>query len=486
MSLRGQVLHSLKWLTAARFVGQAFAWATTLVVIRLLDPSDYGLMAMATIIVGFASLFRELGLYTAIVQSPNLTDRHVEQSFGLLILVNSSLYGLLLLIAPWVAAFFGDPRLTEIIWVLGLQFPLAAVGVVQDAMLSRRMAFKGKSFANLAAMLSNSAVTLSLALSGFGVWALVWGSLTWSIVLSTGLVVAARHWCRPRFSQVGMRELVQFGSFVTVTRVLWYAYQQADKLIIGKVLGKEALGQYAVAMQLASMPLQKFSSLMNQVGLAAYSMVQADRSAIRFYYCKAVRMVAFFSFPVFWGISSISPELVNVVLGETWQPAILPLAILSLIMPTRMIASAGSAAFEGIGKPQIAAGNVLITFLVMLPAFLIGVQWGLVGVSLAWLVTFPPLFLVRLHRSLPAIGVSMRQYFSSIAGPATGAIAMFVAVALTRVTIVDPYLPPVAGLAFLIIVGALCYALFMWIFQRGTCREVLRLVSQKKQTRDPA
>lgn len=479
MSLRTDVLHSIKWLAAGRFSGQLVLWVITLVVIRLLDPEDYGLMALAGVMIGFADLFREMGLYSAMVQRRELSQRQVEQSFGLLIIANGLLYVLLLVTAPLIAGFFGDPRLEAMIRVLGIQFPLASVGVVQDAMLSRRMAFKPKSFVNLAAMLSNGFVTLGLALSGYGVWALVLGSLAGATVRPVGLVLAARHWCRPRFSWAGMSEMARFGGFVTASRVLWYFYARADVLIIGKLLGNHVLGFYAVALQLASMPMQKLSGLLGQVGFAAYSTVQHDLAVVRANYLKVLRMISFFAFPIFFGISSIAPDLVPVVLGEQWRPAILPLQILSLIMPIRMISTAGGSVVEAIGKPQVGTVNLMIACVLMPPAFFVGAWYGgLIGVSIAWLTAFPVLVLIRLSRSLPHIGVTVGMYVRSVARPATGAATMYLAVIAAREAVAEPFLHPISGLVFLIGTGALTYVAYMGLLCLRECREVVSLLRQ--------
>ncbi|MES1930679.1 polysaccharide biosynthesis protein [Salinisphaera dokdonensis CL-ES53] len=477
MSLRTEVLHSLKWLAAARFLGQTILWAITLVVIRLLSPEDYGLMALATVMIGFAELFREMGLYSAMVQRRDLTQREIEQSFGLLIIGNGCIYALLFAGAPGIALFFGDERLTTMIRVLGLQFPLAAVGVVQDAMLSRSMKFKAKSFVNFAAMMSNGAFTLTFALLGYGVWALVFGSLAGAVVRPVGLLLVVRHRCRPRFSVAGMGQMSRFGGYVTASRVLWYFYSRADIFIVGKLLGHEILGFYAVSLQLASMPMQKLSGLINQVGLAAYSSVQADIEIVRAHYLKVVRLISFFAFPVFFGLSSVAPELVSVVLGVQWEPAILPLQLLTLVMPLRMISNAGSPALEAIGKPEIGTGNLVIASVIMPPAFLLGtVMGGLTGVSIAWVIAFPVLVLLRLRRSLPPIGVRISEYFLAISRPAFGATVMYGAVVVARESVATLLPNPILGLIFLIGIGALVYAALMGGVYRRESREVFELV----------
>lgn len=481
MSLRTDVLHSLKWLAGVRFGGQLIAWAITIVVIRILKPADYGLMAIAEVLIGFAILFQELGLYSAMVQKRDLTHRQTEQAFGFLIVTNLCIYALVFSIAPLLAGFFDDPRLTNIVRVLAIQFPLTSFGVVQDAMLSRNMRFKRKSLANLAITLGNGFTTLGFALAGAGVWALVFGSLAGAVIRPVALTVAARHWCRPRFSREGMSEMLHFGGFVTVNRLLWYFYSRSDVFIIGKLLGKELLGFYSIAMQLASLPMQKVSELLDQVGFAAYSTVQHDMAAIRSHFLKAIRVLSFLAFPVFWGIASISPELVNIVLGQRWEKAIVPLQLLGLVMPIRMIGHGTGSPLLAIGRPQIATVNTFLALVIMVPAFFIGTYFGgLVGASLAWVIGYPILVVARLHFSLPPLGLTRRQYFGAMAGPALGGAVMYGTVMLVREAIAAPLLKPVAGMALLVVTGALVYFLFMWIFCRTRFLEIIALVVRKR------
>lgn len=480
MSLRSDVLHSLKWLAGARLVGQLVAWAITLVVIRILNPSDYGLMTIAEMMMGFAALFQEMGLYSAMVQKRDLTERQIEQSFGLLIIANIAIYAVVFMFAPLFASFFDDPRLTNIVRVLGIQFPLAAVGVVQDAMLSRSMNFKRKSLVNVAVIIGGGFTTLAFALAGAGVWALVYGALAGSVIRPIGLAWAAQHWCQPKFSRAGMTDMIRFGGFVTASRLIWYVYSQADVFIIGKLLGKEILGYYSIALQLASLPMQKTSSLLSQVGLAAYASVQQDIGVVRSHFCKAVRILSFISFPVFWGISSIAPDLIAVVLGNRWLPAVVPLQLLSLMMPLRMVSHSGTGALEAIGKPQIGTSNVLVALLIMPPAFFVGAYYGgLAGVCVAWLVAYPVVRVIQLRSALPPIGMTIGQYFLAMGGPALGGLVMYLAVIAARETIAGPFLKPALGLVFLSVVGVLVYAAFMWFLRRADCQEVLALLKKK-------
>jgi len=293
------------------------------------------------------------------------------------------------------------------------------------------------------------------------------------------LSLAARHWCRPRFSREGMAEMLHYGGFVTASGFLWYVYSRSDVFVIGKILGKEILGFYSIAMQLASLPIQKVGEILNQVGLAAYSSIQHDMAVIRSHYLKVIRMLSFVAFPIFWGISSVSPELVNVVLGQRWAPAILPLQLLSLVMPLRMVAHSGSP-LAAIGKPQIGTLNHFIALVIMLPAFVIGAYYGgLLGVSLAWVIAYPLVVLLRLGISMRPMGLRRRDYFTSLVGPAMGGAFMYVIVMLVRTEVVHPWLGPRLGLVMLVGVGILAYFAFMWLLRRNDCREIINFIKRK-------
>jgi O-antigen/teichoic acid export membrane protein len=219
--------------------------------------------------------------------------------------------------------------------------------------------------------------------------------------------------------------------------------------------------------------------ILNQVGLAAYSSIQHDIDTIRSHYLKVIRILSFLAFPIFWGISCVSPELVNVVLGQRWQPAIVPLQLLSLVMPFRMVSHSGSP-LSAIGKPQINTINNFIALLIMPPAFFIGAYYGgLTGVSVAWVVAYPLMIWFRLRVSLSPIGLSKIDYFRAMAGPAMGAAFMYLVVMLIRATVVGPRLGPRVGLALLTGAGVLAYFTFMWLLRRKDCREIGILVKRR-------
>jgi len=475
MSLRRQVLSGLRWTATAKFVSQLFTWSITIIVIRLLTPADYGLLAMATLFVGLLLLLTEFGIGAAVIQAEEVGVQTLRQVFALTILVDFGLFLFLFLAAPLVAAFFSEPRLIWIVRALALQFIVSIFGVVPASLLTRKLDFKSQSLIDLSGSVVGSLTTLGFAAAGFGVWALVWGNLAITVWRTAGLNLMCPfvHW--PDFSVKGTRALLFFGGNVTVARVLWFFYSQADVLVAGKLLGTELLGIYSIAMHFAGLPVRKISSVINQVSFPAFARVQADREKFASHFILATRALSFVAFPVLWGISCTAPELVRVLLGTKWEAAALPMQLLALIMPLYMMAPFMNSAAQGLGRMDIVLKQVLLASIVMPISFLIGSQWGIVGLSLAWVVAFPFVFVGSLIPFLRAINLRIMDVFSAMARPALAALGMYVVVTLAREAI-SPGTHIVIQLSVLVIIGALIYSALVIAINRDGFREIIGLL----------
>ena len=242
MDIRARVMSALRWSAAARFLGQLFSWTVTILVIRQLSPGDYGLMAMSMVVVSFLILLNTLGLDAVLVQQKNLPEQARRQIFTLVIVTNLVFFVLLLCAAPWIADFYGEPRLVLILQVLSLQFPLLIFETLPQSALERDIEFAGRSVVELLTMVLGSVCTLMLALAGYGVWALVWGTLVSNTARMIGLNLICRNLVWPSLSLQGMARHMTFGGLVSTDRGLWYVFSESDKFIGGKMLGHHQLG----------------------------------------------------------------------------------------------------------------------------------------------------------------------------------------------------------------------------------------------------
>lgn len=451
-----RVMTALRWTASLRFAGQFFSWFVTLIVIRILSPEDYGLLAMGTVITSLLTLLNTLGTGAVLVQKPNLAEETRRKVFGVVIVVNLAYFVGLQLAAPVVAAFYGEPSVEPVLRALALQFLLLIFEALPLAKLERAIEFKRMSIVDLVTLIVGSVTTLTMALLGFGVWALVIGNLVTISTKMIGLNLITRCLVRPSFDWSGMAKDFRFGIFVCLDRALGFVFMESDKFIGGRLLGAQALGYYAVASHIASLPIQKLAGLINSVAFPAFSRAHESLSEVAPYLQKAMRMMAIVAFPVFWGIASVSHELIEVVLGEKWLPAAPLIQVLALVMPVRMIGNILSPMLWGVGRPDVSATNFLIAAVVMAAAFVVGVRFGPIGLAYAWTSVYPVVFLVTLFRASKVVGARVSLLVQQIVPAVLCAGAMAVAVALCR-DLLPEDMPALARLPVLVPFGAAVY-----------------------------
>jgi teichuronic acid exporter len=469
-SLRRLVRDGVYWLTVVKIVSQVISWAITIYVMRVLSPSDYGLMAMAWVYMGFIALFNEVGLGAAIIQRKDLSQDDLSSICWGVFAINLALCLLALLSATLVADFYEEPRVADVLRVASIGFIIRGVSLVPSSILARELAFSKQSQTDLIANVSGAMATLWLATAGFGVWSLVWGLLVQDIA-RTLLSFFFYPW-KPNlsFSLSKIKGLVQFGAKVAMTRVLWYLSANADVLIAGKMLGKTQLGFYSVATQLASIPVDKMVSTITQVAFPALSKVQDDPSMLRRYFLKIVKVVAFAMFPACWGIYLVADSAVPLFLSEKWLPAVLPMQILSMVTACRAIQAINAPLEMAVGRAGIALLNVAIIGSVMALSFLVGSFYGLEGLAYAWLA-FPLVFLITTSITVRLIDLPLADYFRGLTHPFFGTGFMVLAVLTGQKLLLEGF-GLAAQFAGSIFLGVVSYLLYYVLFNRHMFVEV--------------
>lgn len=477
MSIRTQFLTGLKWTVVGRVATQIATWVVTIYVMRLVGPEDYGLMALAAIFSAFFALLSELGLGSAVVRSQDIEPRQLRQIFGIVLLSNTSICILVaFFIAPLASSFFGEARLELVLQVIVLQFLPAAFGVVPAALLTRDMKFQGRAVVDFASSFGGALITLAMAHWGYGVFALAWGSVAIAAIRAVGLNTLSPFVEMPLFQFSGSGTLLNFGRNVVQTQFLWFFYSQADAFIVGKVLGKHDLGIYSVSMDLASLPASRVSGILNQVVFPTLSKIQRDGGTIGKPLLKGMRGVSLLSFPVMWGISSVSPELIQAFLGEKWLEAILPLSLLCLIMPLRVLSPLMHNGLYAVGRADVSFQITGVTAAVMCSAFLVGVQFGLIGLSLAWVLVFPVVFMFNLLRAGKYLNLGAMEIISTLFRPALASGLMFVAVTITRQVLPWSHL---FNLMILVMAGMFTYSLFTFTFNSEGLQDARNMIRRR-------
>ncbi len=463
----------LAWTAAAKWTTQILSWASTLIVARLLTPDDYGIIGMATVFLGLVQLVSEFGLGAALIQQRDLSEDRISEINGLAVLIGILLFAAASLCAPLVTAFFHEPAVRWVVVALATQFVITSFQVVPNALLARTFQFRRLAVLDSIDALVQTAATLTLAVVGLGYWAIVLGGIGARIVTSGAyLIVAGHRMAWPRQLRQ-LHRVLTFGWQVVGSRLTYYVYSSADFAVIGRLLGKTALGAYSFGWNIASIPADKINSVMSRVMVPVFAEIQREPAALARYLTRLSEALVYTVLPASVGLALVAPDFVRVVLGERWLAAIVPLQLLSIHVTIRCVNGLFSQALLGIGETRQAL-RVGIWLVVTMPVlFVLGaVWWGPPGVALAWLVGHPLVSLPLLIRyTARRVAMPLAAFGAALLPPVVGTGVMVAAV-LGALALLPSGTTSVLRLTVGVGIGAAAYPAVMWLLYAPRLRDI--------------
>ncbi|HLV08407.1 MAG TPA: lipopolysaccharide biosynthesis protein [Croceibacterium sp.] len=468
-----KVRQAVIWRSGSQIVAQAIAWGSTFLVIRLLDPSDYGLFAMTQVVLVLLNVMNGYGMASALIRAETVTPRQLSQVLGLLLLLNGALAAAQFATAPWVAAYYRQPMVADLLRVQSLLYLATPFLALPHAVLSRRMDFKRPAQIRLIAALAGAATALGCAYAGLGVWTLVAAPMALFAVEAIGMTWAAGGPIRPSFQFAGTWSLARFGGTMTLVQFFWFMQSQADVFIAGRMLDPHRLGLYTTAVFLTQLIASKFVPPLNEVAFAAYSRMQGETAATGAAFVKTVRLVLLVTLPAYAGLAVVADPFVATVLGGKWSGVadILPVLTLAMAMLTLQILFAP--ATNALNRPSIALRVSIAGGIVLPTAFLVGIAWDVEGLAWAWVGGMAVLLLITATLSLPAIQVAPRTLAEAALPIAIVAGGM--ALLVTAIDGMLPIMPAALRLTILAAVGLAAYPALLAIIAPGRLWEAWEL-----------
>jgi len=444
------------------------SWVGTVYVLRTLDAHAIGLFAIASVAFGYASLMYEGSMLETLVQDhPQSLDER-RTVFTLLLAMGVVSAAVLAALAGPIASLAGTPEVAIIIVVMSVNLVTIALGILPHARLIHDMRFAPLAVISSVQALVSSVTMIVLASSGAGVWSLIWSQLAGAFVRTTMLNFAVPSVHLPTHAFAPALRYLRTSTILIADGLLFRWYTSIDVLLLGRWSGTAQLGHFSFGQQVANTPLEKISTVVNDVSLPAYARLAGDRREAGSLMLETMRTHGAIGLPVFWGLASVALTAVPVIFGEQWIPAIFPLIAMAVVAPLRLIGSVETPAMTGIGRAMVLLQTKFIIVPVMTVALIAGAWWdGVRGVSLAWLCVFPPIYALAFRLVLRAIGLDYARVFGALRGPAIAAGLMSLSVAgLQFLAVTRLHLPQVIQLLALIACGALIYPAALWIADR--------------------
>lgn len=469
-----QARRGVAWLSGSQIARQATQLLTVAILARVLIPADFGLMSMALVVVGLMALLREMGLGAAVIRSDQPTAAFLSTLFWANAAVSMAVAFAMIAVSPWAAEWFGEPRLEPVLIGLAPVFVLSGLGVVHQSILERGFRFGYVALAELLSYGVGAAVAIVAALMGAGVWSLVAQAVAQAFVL-TGLLVLLAAWL-PGLTFHG-RELLRVAGFslsIMGFNAANFVSRNADYALIGRYLGPSDLGYYTLAYRLMLYPLQVVATVFGRVMYPIYSRLQDQDPELRRQYVRAVGVIGFLAFPIGLGMMAIPERVVTVLFGTAWAPAAGPLALLAPVAVVQVIVTTVGPIYLAKGRTNLLFAWGMITAVVTVSGFVIGLKYGIEGVAGSYLVTTLLLMYPALAIPYRLVGLKVRTVAATLARPLLCAVAMFVIVRVISLGI-SADAGDVAAFVCLVALGGVTYGLCSVLVNRDQLARLLAI-----------
>lgn len=375
-------MRSSIWVGASNAIGSLLNIVRSIVLARLLSPEMFGLMGLAGIAIRMLETVTRPGVAQALIARQKAFEEAAATAFTMLMLRGFLLAALLAIAAPWAAAFYEARELEQILQVLAAVFVIGGLANIRTIAHQKELDFRTLTYLSLSTNVFGTLATIATAFWLRSVWALVIGQLVTTSLNALLSYVFVSGRLRLAWDQEVVRELLAYGKFITGSSIVIFLATEMDSAVIGKVLGIEQLGFYALAFTIANIPTANLSKIAAGILMPAYSKLQADRPALQRAFLRTQAMVMLVVLPASIGIVLAAEPLIVVVYGEKWLPATLPLQLLAVFGLVRSLAAFNGYLFEGMSRPKIAFQLGVLRLLVVAPLIVPATAyWGLAGAA---------------------------------------------------------------------------------------------------------
>jgi O-antigen/teichoic acid export membrane protein len=476
-----EIERSLKrgavWALGSQFAVQGVRFVSVVALARLLTPSDYGAAAFAVTLASFSMVLGDLGYGTALVQAGDASQRRASTAFWCSLAAGIVGSGLTALGAYPVALVLGTPDVTPLVIAGGVTLFLVALGSASNGLLTRSMSFGAIQAATVLAWVLAAGTSITAAALGAGAWALVIQQVVLAGATAALFIVAARWRPSFAFSRPAFRSLSRFALPLTGGSVFFILQGLVTVLLVGHLVGIEALGIWNLSMAIVIVPLSLLAAPLSRVIYAAFARMQDSQERVAEVWLNGFSLLAAVILPALFGLIAVGPDLIPLVFGAQWLPAVPVVQILCVLIMSRTLQTWNNAVMDAAGKPHVAMLINAAVLVAIVPSIWIGSEFGVAGAAVAFSLASLifgelPSFLITTRelslRSLSVLG-RLREIFLSSAAACLAVVFLRQALERRGVAAEPRVLLSVAA-------GAVVYIAFLAVFARSVARELLRMI----------
>jgi O-antigen/teichoic acid export membrane protein len=428
--LRETTIRGVAWSLYGRVGTQVLQYGVSILMARLLSPSDFGRVGMVTVLTLFASVFVDFGIGAAVLERRDLSDEETDAAFSLTLAVGVAMTAIIVSLAPLVAMFYRNPALASLARVSALGFTLSSFGIVPRALLQRKLEVKRLAIIDFTGAGIGCLVGAALTLAGAGVWAIVFMPLAGSGSVAA-LAFIRSGWRPTRLFQFGAaKPLLRVSVHLLLFNIINYWARSLDNLLVGKRLGERELGYYARAYSVMLLPLSQITGVLGAGVLPAMAHAAVDKARVLRGYLDAMKMIAFVCLPTMTGLTLFAGPFVRTIYGEQWVPVIPILRVLAMLGFLQSLSSPTGWIYVSQGRTDRMARWGFGACSTLILAIIIGAWMGS-ALKVAWAYLIANVILVPIGIAYAGelIGLTLPALFRAIIPSIVATLGMALVVA---------------------------------------------------------
>lgn len=420
MSLKQQTIRGIKWTTLSTFVNASIQLLQVSILARYLEKSDFGIMAIIMVVIGFSQMLSDLGVSSAIIYKQKVTQKQLSTLYWLNIMIACLIFLVIFLLSPIIARFYNQENLSTLIPLMSIVIIIQAFGKQFFVLFEKELKFNIVAKIDIFAVISGFILAVILAVNDFRIYALIYSTILVISIKSLGYIFFGLKYHRPKlyFNLKEVKEFIIFGSYQIGNGIINYFNSQFDIIIIGKLLGSETLGLYSIIKQLVMRPAQIINPIVTRVTFPAMAKIQNDIIKLKEVYLKTIYYLSMVNFPIYVLMIVFSKEIILLFLGKEWLKGEILFQLLSIYALIRSTGNPIGSLVLAKGKPQYEMyWNMGLFFLIPLTIY-ISSFWGIIGVAWGWIILQVSLIIPNWYFLVKKLcGASLREYLVQIIKP---------------------------------------------------------------------
>jgi lipopolysaccharide exporter len=466
-------------MVVAQLLTQVTRFVTNIVLARLLTPHAFGLVAIALVVGLFLDQLKDVGTGSALIRENDVTHALINAVFWLNVVLGLLLSLCVYFTAGSLARFLGNAEAAPVLQAFAVVTFITSLGQVHHALLRRDLKFPQIALLSTTSAVVLATVSISLALAGLGVWALVIGNIAASIV-ETGLSWWFDPW-RPtlQVAWTKLRSIANYSLHLFLVNLLTFFFLQSDKLLVGRVLGATELGIYAMAQRILMYPSSAVSDVVNEVAFPVLAKSQEHDHELRSGFVRATSLVALVTFPLMLGATVLARPAVHVVLGPSWHSLVPLIWVLGPVGGLQTVTFTAKNLFMAKGRSDLLFRTTLFSSCVVVGSYLIGVRHGLLGLCIAYALAIALVTPVQLWFAFHQVDLRARTFVLALLPQAVMSLVMAAAVLAVSLAASDA-VGDLAALVLGVATGLAVYGLQLVIFRPPALNDALYVVRNRR------